>query len=256
MGGLLSSFQSGQSFTPILDELGTVFKASAASFDFNSISGLVLWLDASKGITKDESDLVELWEDQSPDGNNYVQATEAAKPLFVDSVVNGLPILRFDGTNDFIGMSAQYSGGAISPPFYCFVVCKYDQPAGDKNALTGNNGSTNTQTMHWSSSPEDFNIYGGESLSLYPAGDPWGTDFHVCTMKFQNTSAGAIRLDGVELKTGTTGALTQDRSLFGKHLTAGQFYDGDAAFILIYDNDIGDDNRDIVEEQLMSMFNL
>ena len=95
----------------------------AAVFSPADVSGLTLWLDASEGITKDGSNLVSQWDDQSGNSNNVVQATTANKPTWVDSTLNGLPVIRFDGSNDDLSKST-FAGGAISQAFYIFVVIK------------------------------------------------------------------------------------------------------------------------------------
>lgn len=64
--------------------------------------GLKLWLkaDAITGLADD--DPVATWNDSSGNGNNATQATEANKPLYKTNILNGQPVVRFDGTNDFL----------------------------------------------------------------------------------------------------------------------------------------------------------
>jgi hypothetical protein len=65
-------------------------------------SGLSLWVSADQGITTDGSGNVSAWDDRSASNNDLLQATAGARPLFVSSGFNGLPVLRFDGTDDFL----------------------------------------------------------------------------------------------------------------------------------------------------------
>jgi hypothetical protein len=65
------------------------------------VPGLVLWLDADEGITE-AGNVVSEWADQSPEGNDFVQATENRKPLLNSTGLNGFPSLTFDGANDFM----------------------------------------------------------------------------------------------------------------------------------------------------------
>jgi|TARA_R110000787_G_scaffold50093_7_gene119742 hypothetical protein len=55
--------------------------------------------DAALGITKDGSDFVSSWEDQI-NGLIINQDAGASQPLWVDSALNSLPLIRFDGAND------------------------------------------------------------------------------------------------------------------------------------------------------------
>lgn len=61
-------------------------------------SALVVWLDAAKGVTQ-SNNAVSAWADQSGNNNNAAQATQARQPLLVANVINGKPVMRFDGTN-------------------------------------------------------------------------------------------------------------------------------------------------------------
>lgn len=72
-------------------------------------SQLKLWVKADTGlydatsggslVTTDGA-AVARWEDQSGNGNHLTQATGTKQPLLKTSLLNGLPIIRFDGSND------------------------------------------------------------------------------------------------------------------------------------------------------------
>lgn len=81
---------------------------TAGEFSPLDIPDLLLWLRADLGITKDGSDKVSLWEDQSGNGWDAAQATAARQPLWVANVTNGQPALRFDGVT-----SLRYMEGAL-----------------------------------------------------------------------------------------------------------------------------------------------
>lgn len=49
-----------------------------------------------------DGDAVWKWQDQSGLGIDMVQATHAAKPIYKTSIVNSLPVVRFDGTDDYL----------------------------------------------------------------------------------------------------------------------------------------------------------
>lgn len=78
-------------------------------YGFNAASGLpagvVLDLDASKGITKDGSNKVSAWADSSSQGNNASQATGTLQPTWVDTYFNGRPAITFDGSDDYLAIS-------------------------------------------------------------------------------------------------------------------------------------------------------
>jgi len=78
------------------------------------IPGLQLWLKADAGLWQDsvggtpaaaDGDVVGAWVDQSGKGNNASQATTSKKPLLKKAIVNGRDVVRFDGTDDWLGLA-------------------------------------------------------------------------------------------------------------------------------------------------------
>lgn len=67
-------------------------------------SGLQLWLkaDAITGLSDGAS--VSTWADTSGIGNHAAQADPAKMPKWFGSAVNGKPVVRFDGTNDYLNL--------------------------------------------------------------------------------------------------------------------------------------------------------
>lgn len=98
-------------------------------FSPTSISGLALWLDATKGlfdatsggnsVTTDGA-AVARWEDQSGNSRNASQATSNSRPILKTAVQNGKNGIRFDGINDFMATGSF----AHSVPLTLFLVCK------------------------------------------------------------------------------------------------------------------------------------
>ncbi|MCC7044909.1 MAG: hypothetical protein IT183_13680, partial [Acidobacteria bacterium] len=70
------------------------------------LPGCVLWLRADLGITKDGSDNVSNWADQSGNGNDAVQGTGANQPLWEASVVGGRPGVTGNGTTDVMTITS------------------------------------------------------------------------------------------------------------------------------------------------------
>jgi len=64
-------------------------------------TGLVTWLKADAGVTSSSGN-VSAWADQSPAGNNAVQATGGNQPTLVTSAINGKPALSFNGTSSYL----------------------------------------------------------------------------------------------------------------------------------------------------------
>jgi len=94
-------------------------------FQPNTIPNMRLWLDATR-INQANNTAVATWADQSGNGYDATQSTTAARPTYIASGLNGLPVVRFDGTDDNLALS----GGALGmlrnvAGATAFVVVKY-----------------------------------------------------------------------------------------------------------------------------------
>lgn len=69
----------------------------------DDLSGLAFWV---KGDDANAAGAISSWTDQSGNGRHATQATGSKQPTKVLDVVNGLPIIRFDGTDDGLATSA------------------------------------------------------------------------------------------------------------------------------------------------------
>lgn len=66
------------------------------------IGGLQVWLDAADSSTVTIATGVSSWRDKSGTGNTVVQATGALQPTYESAVQNGLNIVRFNGTTQYL----------------------------------------------------------------------------------------------------------------------------------------------------------
>lgn len=94
------------------------------------MSGLTVWLEstAKKSFIRREAtngQTVSLWINISPESgyDNNAIAISGSGPEYIDNVLNGLPVLRFDGSKYLIGASAGVagsSGSSVIVVFRCF----------------------------------------------------------------------------------------------------------------------------------------
>lgn len=73
-------------------------------FNPRNIPNLQLWLPADR-INQADSTSVATWSDQSGNGYDATQGNSAARPTYIASGLNGLPVVRFDGTDDVLTIS-------------------------------------------------------------------------------------------------------------------------------------------------------
>lgn len=88
------------------------------------------WLKADAGTFEDDGkttpaaddgDVVGAWADQSGNGYDVLQATTAKKPTLKLSIQNGLPVIRFDGSDDILVHSANVLTGTTGTLFAVIV---------------------------------------------------------------------------------------------------------------------------------------
>ena len=123
----------------------------------------VLALDAYLGITQNVG--VNLWSDQSAQGNDFTQGVSSDKePAY--GTYNTRPVVDFDGTDDYL-RNTTFSGVTAGDEFTIFCVCRWKNitPDGGPFETTGT-ASTSDQGI-WL-----FNFSSGANLDVYngPAG--------------------------------------------------------------------------------------
>ena len=242
----------------------------ATPFDPKSLSGLTVWLKADTGITKDGSDLIGTWADQSGNGNDFSQSTAGNKPVFSASAQNNLPAVTFDGVNDHLTTSAFITLGTYS----AFVVASRNVWASSTYAgIWGHNfssagtagraiGVTGGALNNWQNN-EFFSCGNGYGASQTPyAFGPIGTlgnnTFHL--LSFGNGSANSfLRLNGTSIGRAVTNAAVTSSatrmSLGTWYLAAtSDFWNGKISEILIYNSVLNAGDITKVENYLRSKY--
>lgn len=229
-------------------------------FTPDSIDGLVLWLDADAIEWLDDGQPVETWEDLSGAGNHATQATEASRPTYKTGILNGKPVVRFDGADDILANSspALPSGSDARTVFAVFerksagtnVIFDYGtQSNGQRFGLVVNHSVPETSVAWW--------------------GHRWGvadsfTGFTAMTVLVpdgvSNTNGASIYIDGVPLlSSGTTsGSVQALNTVLGEMRVGGHLSNAssevDIAEILIYDRALSGSEREDVEAYLMAKY--
>jgi hypothetical protein len=82
--------------------VGVINQAAAAGPQ--PVSGMSVWYDASDAstFTYSSSNIISQWADKSGNSRNATQGTTSQQPTRQTNVINGLPVVRFDGSNDYL----------------------------------------------------------------------------------------------------------------------------------------------------------
>lgn len=113
----------------------TLSNATGGGFSPKDISGLQIWFKGDAGVLDGSGNPITVnntrvgtWKDQSGNGYDATQATDASRPFYrtAPNGQNNLPGVYFDGTNRWLAKAQQLFSTAVS----LFIVIKYDDASG------------------------------------------------------------------------------------------------------------------------------
>ena len=244
--------------------------------DPSTVTGLVLRLRASDEAYKDagvtlsaDGDVVQQWIDITANAKVFSQTTVAKKPIWKDAIINGKPIVRFDGVDDLLVLAEEYLTSTSGSIFFVYklntsvgstqcVMSSSDEATSNnflefqgiesaankrllldqENAGTRNLMADNTATL---------NVSGGTILAAMESS---GTLFD---FRVDGTDVGVLGIVGPNDGRwfGDLATVRDNVSIGGLKRTAeNDFFKGDLAELLVYDNKVSSGDRDIIEGYL------
>lgn len=132
----------------------------------SDIAGLKLWLkaDAITGLADGAS--VATWADSSGSGNDATQSTAGYRPIYKTGIVNGLPVVRLDGADDWLSTP---SIGSIAT-WTVFVVAKNTTMSGAYFLAAGSDNAaliTDFTAGKWEYYDSPRTVIGNTSTTLF-----------------------------------------------------------------------------------------
>lgn len=157
----------------------TNYAAAAAPFLPTQIGDLSLWLAADYISGLADAASVSQWNDLSGNGNHVSQGTGANQPAYKVAIVNGKPVVRFNGTSHYLSGSL-----TTTQPATVFVVGS--QTATTTHARFIDSIGAGRQILNLAVTTGRANIYAG--ISLDGAVDRSGA-FHILNGIFNGASS-------------------------------------------------------------------
>jgi hypothetical protein len=122
-----------------------------AQTDPRDFSGLVLWLDAedpsNNGTQFPDGTALATWKDKSGKAAVFTQSTGSLQPIYKTNILNGKPIVRFDGVDDYMPSVSAFAANVFtSGTFTIFIVGMLTSVTGTKRAY-GFRGTTISDGM-------------------------------------------------------------------------------------------------------------
>ncbi len=247
----ITSAGAGRALLPFLR------RTRASSFVPTDIPGLQLWLKADGTLWQDSArttpatannDPVGAWDDASGNANYAIQATAGFRPLLKTSVVNSKPVVRFDGTDDFLAFTATL----VPAPVTVFVV------------LLPADSGVNTLTCGLTASLQ-YRIEGYKQRLVkcqvadmgFSSTAMSSTLFSIIGFTYSSPDA-AFRLNGAADGTlSSAQTFTLPETVLGKNVGAGtddEDFAGDIAELLYYDSVLSGGNIASVEAFLNAKY--
>lgn len=108
-------------------------------------TALKFWVDANASSTITEtSGAVSTWADRSGNSRDLTQSSSGARPVLTSNVQNGLPIVRFDGSNDYMVTA---SSGVTAQPYTWAWIFKPSETANFRRIVGSGNDNGNVDIM-------------------------------------------------------------------------------------------------------------
>ena len=222
---------------------------------YRSDSGL--WQDAGITAAAADGDVVGRWEDLSANADHTNQAVVAAKPTLQNAagdLLNGHPVVRFDGADDWL-QGPFTTGGALAQPFIVLAVAELDVTVVDDNnsrTLVDGQGGTRMLLRQWSGTiPDCWAIYAAN----YVQGGNSDSKWNIWTALF-NGVASQFWHNGVSEGVGNSGADNAPGITIGADTSGNVGWKGDATEILIYDANLSDADKNQVGAYLGRRYGL
>jgi hypothetical protein len=214
------------------------------------MGNLALWLKADAGVLRQAAGGVRNWFDQSGNLRDAKQTTATAQPVWTDGLVNGRPVLEFEG-NDTLSLPNVLNGTTQAE---IFVVLKadVDKPATPRQLWDlGGGGANGGYPATGGIIAESF----GSTTTRW-VGDPVQPldQYHLYNVAGQ-AGEWAARINGM-LQARATGNVYAFEAVPVLGYGAAYYFSGDLAEIMIFNRVLNEAERESAHRYLNSKYHL
>jgi hypothetical protein len=212
--------------------------------------GLNLWLAAGAGVTSSgANNQVSVWTDLSAHGN-VAQTVAGNQPALVSNVMNGQPVVRFNGASTYLNLNSALNGTSALPMSVFVVTHGTSSLQGAFDSAP--NQSTTLRFFQnyvelWNQSP---------SITLVPPAAGAITSVVTQTYGTGNREMDAF-LNGAQQghTFGNTSPAVINNGQIGR-INTGYYYNGDVAEVLVYNQALSTADRQRVEAYLNAKYSI
>lgn len=208
-----------------------------------------LWQDAGITPAAADGDPIGRWEDLTANADHVAQGTAAKRPTLQNGaadLINGHPVVRFDGTDDSL-VGAFTNGGVMAQPNTIFAVAALDASRVDADAfdyIFDDSSTANNQALggYGAATPDVWRIRASTELhgSIATSANP---TIFTC---LYNGMTSQFWMNGVSAALGDTGAFSMNGLTLGTRRDGVAPFKGDILELLCYNPNLPDADKNTV----------
>ena len=216
-------------------------------------NGLVLQLDANAIEGLSDNDSIAQWDDLSGNDNHATQSTESYKPLYKTNILNGKPVVRFDGGDDLFNIGDSTSLSSIDE-ISVFAVITIETNQDTAIIRTPYSGVSLAWGLDYYTGKLRWFLY--DSGTPYVAEDTWNISLgttYLLSATYNGTSLISYIDQSLFKSFDHTGAIDNTNDgirIGGRSGTPSLWLHGDIAEILVYSRALSSVERGSVEQYL------
>lgn len=249
-------------------------KSQTQSSPVNSIKDLAVWYETSSDASfiateADNNTKISYWYDINPQSttkNHASQGTSGNQPKYYTNAMNGLPVIRFDGSATYLG----WDGTILAVTNYTiFVVEQRTATGAQYNHIIGGSSTTvntNFQFGYYTSAPTynfhvaHYGVYTSYTELYYAIGNYTTTTPRIHTARLEGGVKSEYWLNGgtTPENSGVTYSQLASNagSTVGRDTGNGGYYTGDLAEIIIFTRALKTEERQAIETYLAKKYNI
>lgn len=209
-----------------------------SSVDPSTVTGMLAWYKAD-ALGLSDGDPVGSWADSSGNSRTPTQSG-SSRPTYKTGIVNGMPVVRFDGSNDYLSLSQSFISADA------WTILTVSKSSSGTGPIASNDSSGNRGWVFWRGTSGGNFETGGSPGTSYTA----SSGFDVITIRggIEIYVNGVFNISSTRSIPSNAAPFEIGRRNFGELLT------GDIAEIIIYNRRITRAERAGIEQYLASKY--
>lgn len=219
-------------------------------------STLPMWYDANE-LSLTDGSLIFQVDDISGNNNHLTQVTSSRRPVFTETGLNGLPVMTFDGVNDYLTRGATSGLGGTNLTY--FIV--FQRAANLNQSLIDAGYSAEVSkwtTYSLGSNNRLVSLHRNPAKFVYHIDNatPTFVSTHITSTNLRQYRQGTLQQNLNTPYTAATGHNLIRVGAYNYNLTTGYYLNGFIAEIIVYNSALNNLERIIVENYLGAKYNM